>query len=980
MAANYTLREGNQAGFTLGEYDHSAKLVIDPVIVYSTFLGGTGVESGYGIAVDTAQSVYVAGSTASTDFPLTGGQNINRGGASDAFVVKYSPAGNTIEFSNYIGGSGADIATSVGVDTAGNILVAGNTDSVNFPTRTPLQSVLGGKRDSFLLKISTSAGLVYSTFLGGFEDDETFGLVVHGENVVVCGMTRSTNFWASGGLQPAYMGGVTDGWIFKMNATGQRLWSTYLGGSGDDAVNDVAVDTAGHVYVTGSTTSLGFPVTAGAYQPVIRGRSPFPADTFVTKIHVDGTQFLYSTYLGGTAFDEGTGIAVHSDGTAYVTGDTESVDFPTLNPLQGPPGNRDVFLTKINTTGTGLMFSTYFAGSGLDTAASLALDAAGNAYIFGTTVSDNLPVGNPMQATRQGGNDLFLVKIDANGTSRVWSTYLGGSSDDIASGLAIDGAANLYLTGTTISANFPRLVSQQPVMSGPQDAFVTKIAGCEVSLDSAGANYGPNTALGSFTVNAVNCPWVASSNDSWITVTNAASGSNSGVVTYSIASNPGVARTGTISVSGVRFTITQSGLTTVAPSVVSLIPTSGSGSTQLFTGRFATANPGGAVIEKAYILVNTIINGTGGCMVEYSPLTNLFRLINNDGTTWTAPAAAGTNTVLSNSQCSLSVGASSGSTSAGVGTLETVVNYSLSFTGTFLGAKNVYLLASSESSALTSGWIHAGTWTVTSGGGNPGGVPGVSALAPTSGSGSSQTFTGTFTHSGGANQHYLGYILFLPTPNVVNYTATGSCLVEYNRISHGMRLIDNAGTGWLGGQSGIPLGTFGAVLSNNYCSVSVQNATAFVSGTTMTVNAPVTFLNSLGPVLGTFLQALDVNGVWTGMTQFGNWVLPAGVPQRTGPAIGGINPTNAAGSSVTYSQTVSHVNGVGALVQVHMLISDKIVGGIPCHVIYFPPSNTLNLVNDLGNALVSPTGVQPGTGGFLSNSRCTLNTLSLPRQ
>jgi len=217
-------------------------------------------------------------------------------------------------------------------------------------------------------------------------------------------------------------------------------------------------------------------------------------------------------------------------------------------------------------------------------------------------------------------------------------------------------------------------------------------------------------------------------------------------------------------------------------------------------------------------------------------------------------------------------------------------------------------------------------------------------------------------------------MLFLPTPNQVTFTAAGSCLVEYNRISNGMRLIDNAGTGWLGGQSGIALGTPGATLSNNYCTVIVQNASAFINGNSMVVNVPVTFQTTLGPVLATFLQELDVNGVYTGMTQFGNWVLP-GAPQfRIGPSIVGIAPSNAAGSTVTYTVTASHPNGVGALQQVHLLLSDKIVGGTPCQVVYLPGTNTLNLINDSGTALVSPTGITPGTGGFLSNSRCAVNT------
>ena len=208
----------------------------------------------------------------------------------------------------------------------------------------------------------------------------------------------------------------------------------------------------------------------------------------------------------------------------------------------------------------------------------------------------------------------------------------------------------------------------------------------------------------------------------------------------------------------------------------------------------------------------------------------------------------------------------------------------------------------------------------------------------------------------------------------MNYTATGSCLVEYNRISNGMRLIDNAGTGWLGGQSGIPLGTPGATLTNNQCTVSVQNATAFVNGTSMTVNIPVTFQSSLGPILGTFLQALDVNGIWTGMTQFGNWVLPGAPQTRVGPSISAITPNSAAGTNVTYTVTAAHPNGVAALQQVHMLVADGISSATPCQIYYLLSGNTLNLVNDAGTGGVSATGITPGAPGVLTNSRCSVNT------
>ena len=214
------------------------------------------------------------------------------------------PAGNAIVFSTYIGGSGYDAATGVGVDSAGNITVTGDTDSPAFPLKNPLQAQIGGKMDAFLLKISAQGGLIYSTFLGGFEDDHALGLAVDADgNAVVCGVTRSTNFWSLGGLRPVYMGGLTDGWVFKMKPDGLIAWATYLGGNGNDSANAVALDPAGDIYVTGDTTSLNFPATAGAMRTVLfRPGSP---DAFVTKIKGDGTAFGYSTYLGGTNNDTG---------------------------------------------------------------------------------------------------------------------------------------------------------------------------------------------------------------------------------------------------------------------------------------------------------------------------------------------------------------------------------------------------------------------------------------------------------------------------------------------------------------------------------------------------------------------------------------------------------------------------------------------------------------------------------------------------
>jgi hypothetical protein len=249
----------------------------------------------------------------------------------------------------------------------------------------------------------------------------------------------------------------------------------------------------------------------------------------------------------------------------------------------------------------------------------------------------------------------------------------------------------------------------------------------------------------------------------------------------------------------------------------------------------------------------------------------------------------------------------------------------------------------------------------------------VETLAPLVGSGGGGTFTATFSHGRGASQLYLGYMLFLPTPNVVNYVAKGSCLVEYNRISHGMRLIDDAGTGWLGPISGVVISPSAGTLTNKQCTVNVAGSSASISGNTMTVKVPVTFKGAVTPVMGTFLQALDVTGAWTGMTQFGNWVPSTSTP-KSGPSIASVASSTTAGSYAVYSITASHTSGASSLSMIHLLLSTGIMAANPCQAVYFPGNNTLNLINDTGAALVSPAGVTPGTPGSIANSRCAINT------
>jgi hypothetical protein len=327
---------------------------IDPsgsALVYSTYLGGSGNDQGNGIAVDTAGNAYVTGLTSSTDFPTTPGafQAVCHGNCEVAFVAKLNLSGSALVYSTYLGGSGGiDSGSGIAVDSAGNAyVIGGTTDSTDFPTMNPLQPVYGGNGDAFVAKLNpTGSALVYSTYLGGSGQDNGTGIAVDSAgNAYVTGYTSSTNFPTMNPLQPTY-GGHGDAFVSKIDPSGSALgYSTYLGGSGDDYGYGIAVDGGGNAYVTGYTSSTNFP-TMNPLQPTYGGGE---YDAFVVKINPSGSALVYSTYLGGTEAEVGYGIAVDSGGNAYVTGATDSTDFPTMNPLQpANAGSLDAFVAKIN--------------------------------------------------------------------------------------------------------------------------------------------------------------------------------------------------------------------------------------------------------------------------------------------------------------------------------------------------------------------------------------------------------------------------------------------------------------------------------------------------------------------------------------------------------------------------------------------------------------------------------------------------------
>ena len=404
VAGRYVLKGHHQVGFQVSHYDHGKPLVIDPVLSYSTYLGGGGDDVGYAIAVDATGNAYVTGRTLSTNFPTKRPLQAGNAGGMDVFVTKLNAAGTALLYSTYLGGSANDQVSAIAEDPAGDAYVTGMTTSTDFPTSHAAQATYGGgSSDAFVTELNAAgSALVYSTYLGGSNSEYISG-GLHDTSIIlstdtsgntsayVAGSTQSTNFpTTSGAYQVAY-GGGGDAFVAKYGPAGAMVYSSYLGGVGYQYTFGIAVDGAGSAYLTGST-GASLPTTPGAYQTT----APDYGDAFVTKFNPTGSGLVYSTYLGGNARDTGSGIAVDGAGNAYVTGYTVSTNFPTQNPAQSTmAGAGDAFVTELNPSGTALLYSTYLGGSGVDEAYGIALDSSGNVYVTGDTVSTNFPIRTP---------------------------------------------------------------------------------------------------------------------------------------------------------------------------------------------------------------------------------------------------------------------------------------------------------------------------------------------------------------------------------------------------------------------------------------------------------------------------------------------------------------------------------------------------------------------------------------------------------
>ncbi len=997
---------GPDVSIELSAYDRKAPLIIDPVLLFSTYLGGSGFDAIYAATADSSGNLYVSGKTSSGT--LTN-PSISTRSSSDAFVAKLNSTGTQVLYLVYLGGRGDDWANGIAVDASGNAYLTGVTESSNFPvTPGALSTTAPGAQNAFMAKFNSIGQLQYSTYLGGASPNVGSSIAVDATGAAyVAGQTQSTSFpVTTGAFQTGYQGGASDCFVSKLNAAGSALvYSTLLGGTGVDMCSGIAVDTSGNAYVTGTTYSSNFPT-----QSAVQGSLLGTASAFVAKINPGGTGLVFSTYVGGSAIDNGNAVAIDSSGSAYVAGATSSSDFPlTSGVLQTAlNGIYNAFVFKLSPSGTNFVYATLLGGSGSDTATSIAVDQSGRAILGGYTNSSNFPLASAIQSSLGGTFDAFASVVDPAGASLVFSSYVGGSGYDYAYAVVAAPGNNLYLAGTTASSNFPTTAALQASLSAPYDAFVLKATYGSAIL--APVSVTPSSGSGTsqtFSFVFSDSAGAADINSAQIIINSSTATTNScffylyasGSNILYLANNAGalqsglqVGATGTlqnsqcsvnvgassVTLSGttltlnlaVSFTVafagskniymyvqnatvgsslTREGTWTVpgasGPVPVSVTPSSGSGASQTFA--FVFSDPAGAAdINSAQIVINSSLATANSCFFYlYASGSNILYLANNAGALQSSLQVGATGT-LQNSQCAVNVGASSVASSGTNFTL----NLAVSFTAAFAGSKNIYMYV--QNATVGSAFTQKGTWT----------VPAVSgpvpvSVTPNSGSGSSQTFAFTFSDPAGAADINSAQIVI----NSSLATANSCFFYLYASGSNILYLANNAGTL----QSGLQVGATGT-LQNSQCAVNVGASSVASSGTNFTLNLAVSFTAAFAGSKNIYMYVQNAT-VGSAFTQEGTWTVPA----PSGPVPVSVTPNSGSGTSQTFAFAFSDPAGAADINSAQIVIDSSLATTNSCFFyLYASGSNILYLANNAGALQAS---LPVGATGTLQNSQCSVN-------
>ena len=1006
----YRLIGPRTVGFELDSYDRSRTLVIDPVISYCSYLGGSSLSSIMATALDSSANLYVTGWTESMDFQIAGAVQVANQGGVDAFIAKFNSTGTALLYATYIGGRGDDRGAAIAVDSSGQAYVTGSTASTNFPLAAPIRLALGGSKTAFALKLSSVGNtLLYSTYLGGTNYDLGTAIAVNSSgNAYIGGDTMSTNFPVLGAFQSTF-GGQTDGFVTKLTSAGVISFSSFLGGSGNDHVGGIALDSSKNIYVTGGTFSTNFPTKSP-----IQAANAGGQDAFVTKINAAGSSLAYSTYLGGNAGSAATpevanGIAVDSSGNAYVTGATPSSNFPiTVGSYQVAfDGVQDAFVTKVNAAGTAWSYSTYLGGTSFDWGGGIAVDSSGSAYVAGYTSSPDFPSLTGVQTGFNGMYDAFVSKLNGAGNALAFSTYLGGTGSDFANAISIDASGNMFVAGQTTSRDLPLHTPVQSNNIGGSVGWVARLgvtapppqvpsvisvspasgSGNTVTLtaqysDPAGAsaltavslllNTTASTSYACYVTYTASTGMFTLANDdpstgSTTVIPGGGNGQNDQCVLNGAASS--------VSLSGTTLTLTASltfqpafpgaksvylyasdantntgwvakGAWTVTvpapqPSADSVSPNGSTGVSQTFTFVFSDTQSALNLTGMA-MMFSASGSAQGACYIVYDANQGRVSLLwdsalGSDSKPLASPI------LLQNSQCVVGV-ASSGATG-----LSNIVTLAVTFKPSFSGLKNIYMYAAEANS--NTGWVIKGTYNIVAGG-----LPTADSVVPASGSGPAQRYSFTVSDQGGS-----GYLTGLAVLIASSFNMANACSLVYDRTTNTISLgYDNPANG-----AGPLTPGSHTVVSNSQCALNGANTTVAIGVNSIVVTMDLTFSASWFGAKNVYLYASEV-GVNSGWITRGTWTVTGGAPTADS-----VTPSSGSGSSPTFVFSGSDSSAGTNITGMLMLITT----GSPtnttnaCYLNYNRNTGTIGLYDNSGTVL----STKPiGSSASLQNSQCAV--------
>jgi hypothetical protein len=1040
-------------------------------LIYSTYLGGSGVNGGdaaNAIAIDSAGNAYVTGTTGSADFPVTA-QALSGSlrGATDAFVAKLNPSGNGLVYSTYFGGSGSDSAAALAIDATGSVYITGSTGSTDLSS-TPgaISKALKSANDAFVAKINPAGStLVYSTYLGGSLEDDAYAIAVDATgNAYVAGSTVSQDFPVTAGSFQTRHGTAPVAFIAKVNPSGTGLgYSTLLGGTFGESANAIAIDGTGAAYVAGTTYSYDFPTSPSAFSSTIIGPTQ-NSHGFASKINPTGTGLVYSTFVAGNNPDSVTGLALDSSGNVTLTGFTYSTNFPVSANSLDPAVNfaPAAFLTKLNPTGSSLVYSTLLGASGASQGQGVAIDSSNHAYVAGYTSSHTFPVTQgALQSVSGSISPLsgtgFISKIDL-GSTTTCTIALSPTSLSIAnsggpSSVSVSAPAGCFWEAFSNSA----WITVNPPSSGlgagsagfsfssnatsltPRNGTITVGGVTETVSQAPGSCSAPQFfpasqafplagGVGSLAIALPGgCTFTAVASTNWITVNPPAGGAGNGLISYSVAANTGVARNGAITFGGASFPISQGGnvpctysvaiapgltipaaggtltatVTTGAgctwtssssatwlkaltasgagsgsvslqaaangtnasqtssvaiagqnytvtqntntpPTMNSVTPTTGSGTSQTFT--FQSSDPNGYQDLSSEFMV--FISPGGSCAFYFNNLARLLYVFKLDGSTVPGPLSPGSTSSITNGQCT-----ATGLTVTGTGSQLTVA-IPITFTFPVKGLTTISAVAYSQS-GLSTGAQTLGTYNVTTIINSP---PTMDSVTPTTGLGTSQTFTFQTSDPNGYQNLESEFMVFI--------SPGGSCAFYFNNSARLLYVFKLDGSGVIGPLS--PGST--SSITNGQCT-----ATGFTvngTGNQLTVAIPITFTSPVRGITTINAVAYSRSGLSTGAKTLGTYNVATII--NSPPTMDSVTPATGSGTSQTFAFQTSDPNGYQNLESEFMVF---ISPGGSCAFYFNNSARLLYLFKLDGSGVFGP--LSPGSTSSITNGQCTATGLTV---